>query len=671
MDKFIDSLIDNGIKYAFGVTGSGESLTLIAGLQRAGVEYFPVSHEATASFAAGACCRDGKSRAVAITIKGPGFINLTPGVVSNYYESRPAMTISEAYDKKVPLYRTHKRLDHKTICKPIYKEYGTSNQNNIVNKLLHKAQCDPAGPVHIDFTVNGDFDFNDDDKLETKDIAVDEKDLNKLEKFLEESSYPCLILGSLAARSDIDWNSVRVPVVTTSAAKGCYDETLKWSAGIITGEVSDLSSESRILNKADLIIGIGLRNTELVKIEQYSAPLVMIDTINEGLQDGFDSKLSIINKNINDTVKLLLIRLSNKTWGVNKITRQKLDIDNALLSNNWLTAKAFNTFQKCMSDNTVLVLDTGFFCTVGETVWKSRRANLFCGSSVGRFMGSAIPTSIGVSISSKYSPVLCVMGDGGISPYFGEISIAVKEKLPIVFVLMTDGCYGECKKYALHDINHTFKKSTLTAIVGPSGSGKTTFIDIISGYRRPVSGSILVNGVNVNQYNYNTLIELVSYVPQNPQIFDGITIYEHISYGIPNTSLNEVINASKLSGAYEFIKKLPKGFDTILLGDSSGLSGGQKQRIDLSRALLKDTPILIMDEPTGNLDIISENKFMSNISNIRSTTDKIIIIIAHRIYTVADANQIIVMDDGKIKNIGSHSELLLSSNWYKLAASKI
>ena len=202
--------------------------------------------------------------------------------------------------------------------------------------------------------------------------------------------------------------------------------------------------------------------------------------------------------------------------------------------------------------------------------------------------------------------------------------------------------YNNCENNVLSDINHTLKKSSLTAIVGPSGSGKTTFVDIISGYRQLVSGTLLVNEVDIDKYNPESLMSLVSYVPQVPQIFDGITIYEHIAYGKPNSTKDEVINASKLSGAYDFIKELPQEFDTVLTGSSSGLSGGQKQRLDLSRALLRDTPILIMDEPTGNLDLISEKKLMLSINKIREATEKIIIIIAHRVYTVMDADQNIV-----------------------------
>jgi ABC-type multidrug transport system fused ATPase/permease subunit len=231
--------------------------------------------------------------------------------------------------------------------------------------------------------------------------------------------------------------------------------------------------------------------------------------------------------------------------------------------------------------------------------------------------------------------------------------------------------YNSCSNNALSDINYTFQKSTLTAIVGPSGSGKTTFVDIVSGYRTPTLGALLINEINADKYNPKALMSLISYVPQAPQIFDGTTIYDHISYGKLNTTKDGVINALKLSGAYHFVKELPQGLNTILTGNSSGLSGGQKQRIDLSRALLRDTPIIIMDEPTGNLDLISEKDLMSSINKIRLETGKIIIIIAHRIYTIMDADRIIVLEDGNISGAGTHSELLLSNSWYKQAVSEL
>jgi ABC-type multidrug transport system fused ATPase/permease subunit len=231
--------------------------------------------------------------------------------------------------------------------------------------------------------------------------------------------------------------------------------------------------------------------------------------------------------------------------------------------------------------------------------------------------------------------------------------------------------YNDQPNNALSNISHTFNAPVLTAIVGPSGSGKTTFVDIICGYRNPTSGLLFINGTNVNKYNPELITSLFSYVPQSPQIFGGVTVYDHISYGRPNTTKEEIINASKLSGAYDFIKELPEEFDTILSGNSSGLSGGQKQRLDLSRALLRNSPIIIMDEPTGNLDLISEKNLMLNIKNIRKVTGKIIIIIAHRVYTIIDADQIIVLENGEVSGVGTHSELLISNSWYKQAIAQL
>ena len=452
IEEVVDGLVGYGIKYAFGITGSGVSSQLIRELQLAGVKYYPVAHEAAAAFMAGACCRDGKSIAVAISIKGPGFINLIPGVLSNHYEGRPALTISEAYGCDVPFYRTHKRLNHELMCRTVCKSYNATNNVESVEVMLDLAQEEPPGPVHLDLVGSFQKSIVDSSgKNSVVNIPTKHK-LNLLDDLLQHSKRPCLILGSLAVRLDMNWYAVNVPVVTTAAAKGCYDETLAWSAGIVTGEVTDLSPESSALCNADLIVSIGLRNTEMIKVEPYSIPLVMIDKIDKKLQEGFEADLVLISDDLEDILAAVFGGIANKSWGSEIVAEYRLKIKQALLLDQWLIGMAFNLIQKNMSDETILVLDTGFFCTVGETEWKARRPNLFCGSSVGRFMGSAIPTAIGVSISSKNSPVLCVIGDGGISPYFGEISLAVRERLPIVFVLMTDGRYGSVAAFLPDDI---------------------------------------------------------------------------------------------------------------------------------------------------------------------------------------------------------------------------
>ncbi len=219
--------------------------------------------------------------------------------------------------------------------------------------------------------------------------------------------------------------------------------------------------------------------------------------------------------------------------------------------------------------------------------------------------------------------------------------------------------YKNKTKPALESIDLRFNNSTLNAIVGPSGGGKSTLIDIISGYRKQTKGSVVINGKDNNA----SLLD-VSFVPQEPQIFDG-TVRSHILYGGSSNDDSILITAAKLSGAYEFINNLPDKFDTILKENASNLSGGQKQRLDLARALAKDSQLLILDEPTGNLDMLSERSFIKTIDNIRKETNKIIIIIAHRLNTIKNADQIIVLEDGVITGIGEHSELLVENLWYK------
>jgi ATP-binding cassette subfamily B protein AbcA/BmrA len=224
--------------------------------------------------------------------------------------------------------------------------------------------------------------------------------------------------------------------------------------------------------------------------------------------------------------------------------------------------------------------------------------------------------------------------------------------------------YSEDESFALNNVSFSIKKSSITAIIGPSGSGKSTLVDIISGYRHPTSGKLLINKIVSDNFGSSLLSSLISYVPQDPQIFDG-TIYSHISYGLSNTTIEKVKNAAILSGAYEFIKNLPDKFNTLIIDNGSNFSGGQKQKIDIARALMKDTPILILDEPTSGLDLFSEKDFIKIINNIRQNTNKIIIIISHQPRVVINADQIIILENGSIIGCGTHTSLLSTNNWYR------
>lgn len=444
IDRLSGVLKRKGVSYAFGVSGSGASLDVITSLEEKGVKYFPVAHEASAALMAGACCRKGKVNAVAISIKGPGFINLVPGILSNYYECRPALTISEAYGDKSPGYLRHKRLAHFSVVSSIIKGFASASDSpDIIRQLINVAHREIPGPVHIDLSQN--------EKV-TTDIRGSTRDVNKsssvgLDEILfhiRSSKKPAIVLGSLTARCllGFPWEDMGVPVTTTVAAKGAIDEYCPFSGGVITGEAKELSTEQGILNKADLIIAFGLRNTEVIMPTSFRAPLIIIDVISGNLHEGFRPDKVYVTDNIDEIAYTIKVAVEKKSWGDDVVATHWEAVEEELLRDSWLPAPVFRCLQETLGENVILTLDTGLFCIIGETIWKTRKPEDFCGSSIGRFMGTSIPTAIGAALSSPGNRAVCVAGDGGIRPYLPEIKLAVEEKIPILFILMADGCYG-------------------------------------------------------------------------------------------------------------------------------------------------------------------------------------------------------------------------------------
>jgi ABC-type multidrug transport system fused ATPase/permease subunit len=223
--------------------------------------------------------------------------------------------------------------------------------------------------------------------------------------------------------------------------------------------------------------------------------------------------------------------------------------------------------------------------------------------------------------------------------------------------------YPEAKDDALKSITIEFKVNEMVAIVGPSGSGKSTLIDLLPRLRLPTEGIIKIDGENIEKYRLESLRQLIAYAPQFPQIFDG-TVKNHILYGKSDATDNEIQVAARMAGVEEFVNQLPQGYATILGEDAVKLSGGQRQRLDLARALVRKAKILILDEPTSNLDAESEEMFKKILSRIRKETNTIIVVVAHRLASIADADKIVVLSQGMVEGIGCHRDLLKKNNWY-------
>ena len=211
------------------------------------------------------------------------------------------------------------------------------------------------------------------------------------------------------------------------------------------------------------------------------------------------------------------------------------------------------------------------------------------------------------------------------------------------------------QKEIIHGINVMLPDKTTTAVIGPSGFGKTTLCNLIARFWDVDSGAVKIGGRDVRDYTLESLMDQVSMVFQNVYLFAD-TIENNIKFGRPDATHEEVVEAARKACCDGFIEALPEGYNTVIGEGGASLSGGEKQRISIARAMLKDVPIVILDEATANVDPENEDRLQKAIEAL--TRDKTILMIAHRLKTVRNADQILVVDEGRIVQQGRHEELI-------------
>jgi subfamily B ATP-binding cassette protein MsbA len=218
------------------------------------------------------------------------------------------------------------------------------------------------------------------------------------------------------------------------------------------------------------------------------------------------------------------------------------------------------------------------------------------------------------------------------------------------------------EKRVLENIDLTIRRGEVVALVGPSGAGKSTLVNLIPRFFDVTEGRILIDGHDLRDVKLESLRRLIGNVTQETILFND-TVRNNIAYGRPDVALDQVQNAAKAALAHDFIQRLPQKYETVIGEKGFRLSGGERQRLAIARALLKNAPILILDEATSSLDLESESLVQVALANLMQ--DRTSLVIAHRLSTVRRADRIVVLENGRISAIGSHDQLLRSSPTYR------
>jgi acetolactate synthase-1/2/3 large subunit len=428
-----EHLAAHGVREAFGITGSGASLQLISALEQRGVTYYPVAHEAAAVLMAGSVFWETGRLAAAISIKGPGFANMLPGIACNHLDSRASVTIAEAYGDDVPSFRRHKRMNQIAIGSSLLKKWTTLERlADRLPSLLASALEEVPGPVHVELS-NATAEAAAPLERRRPDSSI------SLPPVLTRSRRPVVIAGSLARRRA--WGplleALPCPVFTTASGKGALDERTPNAAGVYTGDGRELATEFTVMPEADCVVGLGLRNIEVVNPRAFGSRGVLVDEI-MGYADGFDGT-TLTGP---DAISLVLDHLkTTQPWGRDLIAAARTQLAARATQQAWTPARCVDILNRQAFDYS-LVVDTGSFCTVAEQCWVATPHRAFIGSGNARFMGVGLPAAIGAALTARSRPFVCMVGDGGIRPYLPELMLAVEESLPLCVMLMSDGAYG-------------------------------------------------------------------------------------------------------------------------------------------------------------------------------------------------------------------------------------
>lgn len=433
-----------GTRYVFGIPGEGASLQLLTKLEEEGSVFCAVGHEGAAALMAGGYGRVTGLPGVSLSIKGPGFTNLLAGIASNWLDHNPSLSLSESYGPGSSPNRMHKRLAHAAMAKPVVKAYADNPSPELIMHLWNLCLSEEPGPVHVDISASLTG--------QAYESWTSEKPLvplsRSLVKAIESSLRPVVVAGALATRRG--WRemlaALKVPVFTTVAGKGALNEAGPWAAGVFTNAGGPGAPERMILPQADLVVGLGLRTTELLDVKPLGVPLILLDELADragglgAMEEGLAKE-----EGVREALQLLL----EKEWGQAEVRHSREELKARFETHRWLPADALILAQTLLPANTRFVLDTGSFCTIGEHALIAKDPCQVMGSACGRSMGISLPIGIGAGLGFPGVPTVVVVGDGGVRMYPESMTVAVRQKLPLIVMVMKDGFYSSVRQAAV------------------------------------------------------------------------------------------------------------------------------------------------------------------------------------------------------------------------------
>jgi acetolactate synthase-1/2/3 large subunit len=443
-ERLADDILASGVRMAFGIPGSGATLSLIDALEKRGIPFHLTHFEGSGVLMAATGGRLSGRAGVSLSIKGPGLANAVPGLAASWLEAYPVVHFAEAFPPGSQASQAHKRLDQAALCAPITKgaRYVPLAGEGFPQVAAWAEEEEP-GPVLFELAERAPETF----ALAAPGPAA--RSLSaRVHEMVRRSSRPVVIAGTLAVRRG--WSAalarLRVPVFSTAAAKGVVDETLPHSAGVYTGVGLSLTPEQRLLPDADLVVGLGLTAREVLSAKPFACPAVNIEAVDSPGVDGFAFAERTCVAGFAETIDAL----SNKSWGSERLSEVLTALDSRM-AEGFLPGSVFASIERCFAGRARIVLDTGYFCTIGEHAVRARNAALCLLSGQGRYMGTGLPMAIGASLHDRSLPTIAVLGDGGIGMYLADIKLAVRHKLPLLVLLMTDNAFGSLRSRAIRE----------------------------------------------------------------------------------------------------------------------------------------------------------------------------------------------------------------------------